>query len=376
MNNSIHSDYYFMPMDLQLFAKEGMGGERTEPATPKKIEDAKKKGNVAKSVDVPSAVSILVFFVLLKILVGITGNGFMEEFHKVINSINSFIHDDFNYQRAADLINEGILDVLRIAAPYLLVIYLVVLISMFMQVRINISYEPLKPKLNKISPLSGFKRFFSLQKLMDVAKSTLKVLILGIVIYSYIKDKLVEIEHIYALTIPEALAFIGDMIVSVGLRIALWFCVIAAADFIFQKWKYKEDLKMSKQEIKEEYKNTEGDPVIKGQQRQRMQEASRRRMMNAVPEADVVITNPTHIAVALKYDRERSDAPIVTAKGEDYLAQKIKEKARESGVEIVENKPVARMLYHNVEIGREIPPELYKAVAEILAYVYQVKGKI
>lgn len=376
MNNSIHSDYYFMPMDLQLFAKEGMGGERTEPATPKKIEDAKKKGNVAKSVDVPSAVSILVFFVLLKILVGITGNGFMEEFHKVINSINSFIHDDFNYQRAAGLINEGILDVLRIAAPYLLVIYLVVLISMFMQVRINISYEPLKPKLNKISPLSGFKRFFSLQKLMDVAKSTLKVLILGIVIYSYIKDKLVEIEHIYALTIPEALAFIGDMIVSVGLRIALWFCVIAAADFIFQKWKYKEDLKMSKQEIKEEYKNTEGDPVIKGQQRQRMQEASRRRMMNAVPEADVVITNPTHIAVALKYDRERSDAPIVTAKGEDYLAQKIKEKARESGVEIVENKPVARMLYHNVEIGREIPPELYKAVAEILAYVYQVKGKI
>ena len=166
----------------------------------------------------------------------------------------------------------------------------------------------------------------------------------------------------------------GNIIIEFGIEISIIFIVIGIVDYIFQKWKFGEDMKMTKQEVKDEYKNTEGNPEIKGRIRQKMREASQRRMMQDVPKADVVITNPTHFAVAIKYDAEVSKAPIVVAKGEDYLAQKIKEVAREHNVEIVENKPLARMLYHNVDIGAEIPPELYQAVAEVLAMVYHMKN--
>ena len=168
---------------------------------------------------------------------------------------------------------------------------------------------------------------------------------------------------------------IGEVVIELGIRISAIFMIIALLDLAYQKWKFKEDMKMTKQEVKDEYKDQEGDPQIKGKQRQRMQEASRRRMMQALPEADVVITNPTHYAVALKYDSELYAAPIVLAKGADYLAQKIKEEAREYHIEIYENKPLARMLYTNVEVGDQIPAELYPAVAEVLAYVYHLQGK-
>lgn len=158
----------------------------------------------------------------------------------------------------------------------------------------------------------------------------------------------------------------GTLIINTGIKISIVYLVIGLADFIYQKHKFNEDMKMTKQEVKDEYKNTEGDPQIKGRQRRKMQEVSQKRMMQDVPKADVVITNPTHFAVALKYEAEVSSAPVVLAKGEDYLAQKIKEVARENKIEIVENKPLARMLYHNVDVGAEIPPELYQAVAEVL----------
>ena len=163
---------------------------------------------------------------------------------------------------------------------------------------------------------------------------------------------------------------------DLGIRISIFYMIIALADFAFQKFKFANDMKMTKQEVKEEYKQTEGSPEVKGKIRQRMREASQRRMMQNLPQADVVITNPTHYAVALKYDPEVADAPIVIAKGEDFLAQKIKEVAREHNIEIVENKPLARMLYANVDIDQMVPPELYQAVAEVLAFVYKLKGKI
>lgn len=166
----------------------------------------------------------------------------------------------------------------------------------------------------------------------------------------------------------------GTLIINTGIKISIVYLVIGLADFIYQKHKFNEDMKMTKQEVKDEYKNTEGDPQIKGRQRRKMQEVSQKRMMQDVPKADVVITNPTHFAVALKYEAKVSSAPVVLAKGEDYLAQKIKEVARENKIEIVENKPLARMLYHNVDVGAEIPPELYQAVAEVLAAVYKAKN--
>ena len=175
--------------------------------------------------------------------------------------------------------------------------------------------------------------------------------------------------------IGTALVSVGDLIIQLGIKISMCFLVIAMVDYFYQKHKFAEDMKMTKQEVKDEYKNSEGDPQIKGKIKARMREASQRRMMQSLPEADVVITNPTHLAVALKYDKEKSTAPVVIAKGADYLAEKIKKIARENQIEIVENKPVARMLYYNVDVEQEIPPELYQAVAEILAYVYGLKNQ-
>ena len=189
-----------------------------------------------------------------------------------------------------------------------------------------------------------------------------------------IKDHANELFILYDIPLPQAISLLGDIIINTGLRISIVYLIVGVADFIYQKHKFNEDMKMTKQEVKDEYKMTEGDPKIKGQQRQRMQEASRRRMMSNVPQADVVITNPTHLAVAIKYDLEIASAPVVIAKGEDYLAQKIKEVAREHDIEIVENKPLARALYQSVDIGQEIPQELYQAVAEVLAFVYGLKG--
>ena len=180
---------------------------------------------------------------------------------------------------------------------------------------------------------------------------------------------------LYDITLMSALGAVGEVIIDLGIKISAWYMVIAAVDFVYQKMKFKKDMRMSKQEVKDEYKNAEGDPKVKSQQKQRMRQASQRRMMQSIPTADVVITNPTHFAVALKYDADSGRAPIVVAKGEDFLAKRIKEIAKENKVEIVENKPLARMLYHNVDLGEEIPPELYQAVAEVLAFVYGLKNK-
>ncbi len=196
------------------------------------------------------------------------------------------------------------------------------------------------------------------------------------VAYSSIMEHQRNLLLLYSMSLMQAIMLVGSVVIDTGMKISMAYFVIAIVDFIYQKWKFKDEMKMTKQEVKDEYKNAEGDPQIKGKQRQRMREASQRRMMQDVPKADVVITNPTHYAVALKYDAEEAQAPIVLAKGTDYLALQIKEKAKEAKVEIVENKPLARMLYANVEIGEEIPPELYQTVAEILAAVYRMKNKL
>lgn len=211
---------------------------------------------------------------------------------------------------------------------------------------------------------------------MELFKSVAKIGLIAWVAYGSIQDNSKNLLLLYHMSLMQAIMLIGTVVIDTGMKISMAYFVLAIIDFIYQKWKFKDDMKMTKQEVKDEYKNTEGDPQIKGKQRQRMREASQRRMMQDVPKADVVITNPTHYAVALKYDAEEAQAPIVLAKGTDYLALQIKEKAKEADVEIVENKPLARMLYANVEIGEEIPPELYQTVAEILAAVYRLKNKL
>lgn len=364
---------------LQFFAKDGPGGEKTEQPTSKKLDDARKEGQVAKSKEIANAFGLLALFLLLKFYVGSMGESFVELFEGIYGQIPDIIqmYDGMVPVAAITLVLRSmLLRMLLIMAPVLIVAVVVAFVCDVVQVKWKVTTKPLQPKFNKLNPIKGFSRIFSANSLIELLKSIAKLGIIGYVVYSYIKDHLSEIYILYDLTLNRAIGLIGDIVIDVGIRIAAVYMVLAFLDFVYQKWKFKQDMMMTKQEVKDEYKNQEGDPQIKGKQKQRMREASTRRMMQQLPEADVVITNPTHYAVAVKYDPDKYDAPYVLAKGQDYLAQKIKEIAKENDVEIVENKPLARMLYANVEIGELIPPELYQAVAEVLAFVYHLKGKV
>ena len=274
------------------------------------------------------------------------------------------------------LFNNVLLEILMQLLPFFLVgVAISVLINM-LQFKFKISTKPLQPKFSKLNPVSGMKKLFSKEKIMELLKSIAKVILIMAVVYSTIKNDWVYLVKFYQMPLAQALELIGSIVINMGLKISLVFMVVAFADLFYQRWKFHEDIKMTKQEVKDEYKNAEGDPQIKGKIRQKMREASQRRMMQNVPKADVVITNPTHFAVAIRYNPSEGSAPRVLAKGADFVAQKIKEIARENNVEIVENKPLARMLYANVDVGQEVPPELYQSVAEVLALVYKMQGKI
>lgn len=365
--------------DLQFFAKDGPGGEKTEQPTAKKLEDARKEGQVAKSKEIANAFGILTFFLILKFYIGSMGISFIECFHAVYSQIPDVIRMLGGNLPIASLqivIRSMMLQMLFIIAPVLLIGFAVALVCDIVQVRWKPTTKPLKPKFSKLNPLKGFKRILSPNSLVELVKSIAKLGVIGYMVYSYLKGRAGQILLLYDITLNQAIGLIGEIVIDLGIRIAAVYMIIAFLDYAYQKWKFKEDMKMTKQEVKDEYKNQEGDPQIKGKQKQRMREASMRRMMQQLPEADVVITNPTHYAVAIKYDPDKYDAPYVLAKGENYLAQRIKDIARENDIEIVENKPLARMLYANVEVGELIPPELYQAVAEVLAFVYHLKGKV
>lgn len=365
--------------NLQFFAKDGPGGEKTEPATAKKLEDARKKGQVAKSKEVANALGLLSMFVLMKIWVGTLGTQFLEVFHTVYSKMPDAVVNWNGYLPERDMFiifQEMLMEMLLLMVPVFLVAMAAAVLADIVQVKWQITTDPLKPKFSKLNPINGFKRIISPSSLVELAKSILKLLLIGYVVYDYLSDKWNLLFFLYDFTLLQAIELVGELVIDLGIRIAAVYIVIALADYIYQKRKFAKDMRMTKQEVKDEYKQQEGDPKVKGKIRQKMQEVSRRRMMQSLPQADVVITNPTHYAVAIKYDPAIADAPIVLAKGEDYLAQKIKEVARENSIEIVENKPLARMLYANVEVGQVVPPELYQAVAEVLAFVYHLKGKV
>ncbi len=364
-------DMIYIRYDLQLFAKDD-GGEKTEEATPKKLSDARGEGQAPRSQDLNTAAMLLVLILGVKIFGGFIYDRIYETYSFYMNNISDYATNEFTLGRSLNLFTFGLRQVIFTILPISLIGVLVAFVVGVKQVKWKITTKPLKPKLSKLNPIKGFKKIFSVDKLMELLKAIVKLTVLVIVVYSYIQDEWGMITNIYQLDVVAAVKLIIETVLDIALRIAIVFLVIAFADWYYQKRKFKKDMRMTKQEVKDEYKNSEGNPEIKGAIRRKMQEASRRRMMQALPEADVVITNPTHLAVALKYDKDTAEAPVVIAKGADFVAERIKEIARENHIEIVENKPVARMLYHNVEIGDEIPPELYQMVAEILAYVYSI----
>lgn len=365
-------------LDLQFFAKEGPGGEKTEQATPKKLDDARKEGQVAKSKELGNAVSLFALFICLKLFAGSVGYRFIETFNGVYRKIPELctqIEGEIPDSDFRILFFNFLLQVIIIAIPFFAIAVALAFVIQIIQVGWKPTGKPLQPKGNKINPVNGFKRLFSKDKLMDLLLAIVKIVLIVFIAYSTLKDQIGMLFMLYDVSLLSAIQTIGDVVIGMGLKISFFYLVLGIAEYGYRKWKFAEDMKMTKQEVKDEMKDSEGNPEIKGQIRRRMQEASRRRMMQSVPEADVVITNPTHFAVALKYDPEQFDAPYLVAKGEDFLATKIKEKARESGVEIVENKPLARMIYYNVDLGYPIPPELYHAVADILAAVYNTKKR-
>ncbi len=365
--------------DLQFFAEDANGAEKTEQPTAKKLDDARKEGQVAKSQEVATAFSLLALFIILRFVYGFMGEIFSNTFEYVYNSIPNVARTYDGYLPIAyisSLVIHAMLTLLLLCAPFFIVGFFVALICDFVQVGFKPTTKPLQPKFSKLDPISGMKKIFSTRKVFELAKSILKLGIMAIVIISFFSGRKESLFLLYDIPLKQAIGLMGNLIIDLGLRIAAAYMIIAFADLIYQRRKFNKDMMMTKQEVKDEFKNSEGNPEIKGAQKRRMMQASQRRMMQNLPKADVVITNPTHYAVAIKYDANEADAPMVVAKGADYLAQRIKDIARENDVEIVENKPLARMLYANVEVGELVPPELYKAVAEVLAYVYHLKGKV
>lgn len=366
--------------DLQFFAKDGPGGEKTEPATAKKLKDAREKGQVAKSKDLTGGVLMVASFVVFKIYVGYLGGsltGFFGEYYRRIGDLSSTSSQLDSLDTYFNSIFDAmVLDVILAIVPLLLAVFVLAFVVDLVQVKWKPTLKPLEPKFDKFNPINGVKRMFSVRTLIQLLKSIAIIAVCVIVAYNKLKNEIGFLFNVYEIPMYSVVAYTGELIIDLAITISVIYLIVGVADYLFERYKFMEDMKMTKQELKDEWKNTEGNPEIKGRQKRKMMEASRRRMMQAIPEADVVITNPTHFAVALKYEPNSGKAPVVVAKGEDYLAFKIKEVAKENSVEIVENKPLARMLYYNVDLGMEIPSELYQAVAEVLAFVWKLKNKI
>lgn len=374
MFSTQYVDDLFMPLDLQLFAKDGPNGEKTEEPTAKKKEDARNDGQVAKSTEINTSVLLLAFFLYIKFMVGWIGNRLISNFSESYGKFDRFVWSPIENLSFHQLVNEFGKNIIITLAPVMVLGVVISFLSNRFQFTWKVTFKPMKPKLSKINPMSGIKRMFSSRTLIQLLMSLLKIAIIFYVVYDTLKDKWGMLFRFYDMSIWTAISWIGNLVIDLGIKIAIYLLIVSFIDLIYQRWKNHQDLMMSKQDVKDEYKNQEGDPQIKGKIKQKQREMSQRRMMQAVPQADVIITNPTHYAVAIKYNRDLFDAPHVVAKGADYLAGKIKEIAKENNIEIYEDRALARILYNNVEIDEEIPPELYQAVAEVLAYVYRLRN--
>lgn len=347
--------------------------DKTEQATPKKRKDQRKEGNILQSKEISTAVTLIAAFYGFSFLF----NFMLQNLESVLVSCMELIPttEHFEPGDAAALFVRFGLSFGKIALPLLLITGVCGIIAGLAQTRGYVGFKQLKPKFSKLNPLEGFKRLFSLKGFVELLKSLLKIIILLFVIYSVIKNELPSIFKLIDMDMMTVVDYTGGVLMAVINRVIIAFVFLAAADFLYQRWQYEKNLRMTKQEVKEEYKNTEGDPQIKGKIKSKQQEMARRRMMQQVPEANVIIRNPTHFAVALQYNPEKNAAPRVVAKGQDMLALRIVAVAEEHGVPCVENKPLARALYDEVDLEQEIPKEFYSAVAEVIAYIYGLQKK-
>lgn len=358
---------YRLELDLQLFNQE-----KTEKATPKKREESRKKGQVAKSSDLPGAFILLFVFASFVML-----GGYYER--NIMGLFSSLFRDWLTMQvtpaNILELFTNIAFQSLQLLLPVFAIVIVVGALGNVVQFGFLLTGEPLKPKLNKINPIEGFKRIFAIRSLVEFLKSILKVLIIGLIVYITISTEWDRLLILSTQPVQMIFTFASGLTVKLGIATGAVLAVLAFLDYLYQKYEHEKSIKMSKQDIKDEHKKSEGDPLVKGRIREKQRRMALQRMMQEVPKADVVITNPTHFAVALKYDSGKMEAPIIIAKGMDYVALRIRETAKEHGVITMENKPLARALYERAEIGDAIPADLFQAVAEVLAYVYKSKGR-
>lgn len=346
--------------------------DKTEDPTEHKLQEARKKGQVFKSQDVISTLLLLATAGMLLL----TGSWMVKE-------IGNFTRYVFELIPGIDMSKRNInLDAIqtllvfaKVMAPILFSAFLMALIANFAQIKWVFSTEPIIPKMSKISPIEGFKRIFSVKSLMELAKQVVKLIIVGWVCYKVVKADIMYLQYSVMWDIPTTLHFLKGMVVKIVAYVLVAMAAIAIIDYLFQRQQFMKQMKMSIQELKDEYKETEGNPQVKSKMRQLMRQGAMARMMEEVPNSSAVVTNPTHLAVALKYEQGVTEAPMVVAKGEKMVAVQIKVLAEEADVPIVENVELARALFKHCEVGQTIPVELYKAVAEVLAYVFKLKKK-
>ncbi len=346
--------------------------DKTEQATPRKLEQAREKGQVAKSKD---ATSVAMLLASIGIFYFFSDN--------IIENINALVRGLFAESGSIELTvanTQGLFlkivkGIFYIMMPFL-ILPLIGLVANFLQIGFIFSTEPITPKLSKVNPLSGLKRLFGASSAMEFAKTLAKMVIIGLVAFNVLKGEVQNFGQLADTETLTMLSYLGSVSFKVLVKSAWVLVIIALIDFIFQKWERGRNMRMSKHEIKEEYKDTEGQPLVKARIRALQRSLAKQRMMQEVPDATVVITNPTHFAVALKYEQGTMTAPVVVAKGAGIVAKKIKELAKENGVPLVENKPLARTLWKLVDVGSEVPETLYQAIAEVLAYVFRLKRGI
>lgn len=346
--------------------------ERTEQATPKKREKAREEGDVARSVEIPSVfvlaagISALYFF----------AHYFYENMLAIMR--DSFRFDSVPYvtgQYCVSLLYRFTSRYLLTLAPVMLAVFVMALFANIYMVGFVISWKAVGLKPERLDPVKGLLNKFTLASLVELVKSIVKLLVIFLLAWLAVRGEMHHINHLYDNSVSQILLYISKIAFKIFIWVILPMVAVAVADYMYQKWQFDEKIKMTKQEIKEEYKESEGDPQVKSRIRALQMEAAKKRMMADVPKADVVVTNPTHLAIAIRYDPASMGAPRVVAKGAGRVAEKIREIARENRVPLVENKPLARNLYKLVEIGQEVPGEFYQAVAELLAYVFRLKGK-
>jgi len=356
-------------LNLQFFA-----GEKTEKATPKKRLDSRKKGQVLKSPDVTSAIVLLAVFLFLFFTAGFMRERIFTFFYQTFNRY--ILIDTISVDMIMQIYSDVLLEAGILVLPIMLISVIAGIAGNVFQFGPLFTTEPLKLDLKKLDPIKGFKRIFSVKAIIELIKSVLKISLIGSVTFVILWMNLEEVLSLSFKSPWDTLSTIAFLTALMGIASSIVLLFISVLDYFYQRYDYEKNLKMSKQDIKDEYKNSEGDPIVKSRIKQRQREMAMRRMMQEVPKADVVITNPTHYAIALKYEDGEMDAPVVIAKGADFIAQKIKLIAKENEIVMVENRDLARGMYGQVEIGDRIPDEFFRAVAEILAYVYRVKRKI